>query len=131
MTSRKLARAVGTAALGTALLVGSFVLMARAEAPMVAMLAWALTALIAVFAYLVRYRPDTPAEAVRQGALVALAQTLVLHGLLWVFDPRSGPAPVLLMARHLLAFGVLDVVTLTAAALVGRWFPHGPPGARP
>jgi hypothetical protein len=131
MTPRRLARAVGTATLGTALLAGSFVLMARTEAPTGAMVAWAAAALVAVFAYLARYRPDTLVEALRQGALVAVAQTVVLHGLLWAFDPRAGLSPVLLMVRHLLAFGVLDVVTLTAAALVGRWFPHGPPGARP
>jgi hypothetical protein len=131
MTSRRLARAVGAATLGTGLLVGSFVLMARAAAPTVAMLAWGATALVAVFAYLARYRPETLATAVGQGALVALAQTLVLHGLLWAFDPSAGLSPAPLIARHLLTFGVLDVVTLTAATLVGRWFPHGPPGARP
>jgi hypothetical protein len=130
MTPGRLARSVGVAALGTVLLAGSFIVMARGEASTLAMLVWGLVALLAVFGYLARYRPETPVEAVRQGALVALAQTLVLHGLLWAFDPRTMPS-FTLVVRHLLAFGVLDVATLTAAALVGRWFFHGPPGARP
>jgi hypothetical protein len=130
MTRGRLARAVGVATLGTGFLVGSFIVMARGEASTLAMLAWGAVALLAVFGYLARYRPETLAEAVRQGALVAVAQTVVLHGLLWALDPRA-TSSLPLVIRHLLAFGVLDVATLTAAALVGRWFFHGPPGARP
>jgi hypothetical protein len=118
--------AVVSATVGTALLAGAFVLMARAEAPTWAMLAWGVVALVAVGAFLARFRVDRVQEALILALLVALGQTLALHAVLMVLlGARIPEAPTVL--RRLLAFGVLDALTLVMATLAGHWFPQRPP----
>jgi hypothetical protein len=57
--------------------------------------------------------------------LVALGQTVALHAVLMTLLPARIPAgPTVL--RHLLAFGVLDALTLVTATLAGHWFPQRP-----
>ena len=125
MTPGARARAVASATVGTALLAGSFVLMVRAEAPTWAMLAWALVALAAVAAFLARFRAERVGEALRLAVFVALGQTVALHAVLLLLLGRDGASP-LAVVRHLLAFGVLDGLTLVAATLAGHWFPQRP-----
>ncbi len=126
MTRRRRTLAVVSATVGTALLAGSFVLMSRAEAPPWAMLAWGAVALVAVAAFLARFRVDRVHEALFLASLVALGQTLALHAVLMVLlGARLPPAPTVL--RHLVAFGLLDALTLVAATLAGHWFPQRPP----
>ena len=125
MTRRTRALAVASATVGTALLAGSFVLMVRAEASTWAMLAWGVVALAAVAAFLARFRADRVQEALGLAVLVALGQTVALHGVLAALlgPHRPGAFAVL---RHLVAFAVLDALTLVTATLVGHWFPHRP-----
>lgn len=124
MNSGRRALAVGSATLGTALLGGAFVLMARAEAPTWAMLAWGAVALVAVAAFLARFRAERVQEALLLAGLVALGQTFALHGVLvLLLGARMPPAAVV---RHLVAFGVLDALTLVTATLAGHWFPQRP-----
>jgi len=126
MTPRRRALAVASATLGTALLAGAFVLMVRAEASHWAMVAWGAVALVAVAAFLARFRAERLQEALVLAALVALGQTIALHVvlmlLLGAYVPRL---PTVL--RHLIAFGVLDGLTLVMATLAGHWFPQRPP----
>jgi len=126
VTRSRRALAVGSATVGTALLAGAFVLMARAEAPTWAMLAWGAVALVAVAAFLARFRAERVQEALVLAALVALGQTLALHAALMVLLGARVPA-VTAALRHLLAFGVLDGLTLVTATLAGHWFPQRPP----
>jgi hypothetical protein len=127
----RLAAAVASATLGTGLLVAAFVLVTRSEAPPLGVLAWGLAALLAVFAFLARYRPETFGEAVREGLLVALGQAVALHGVQWAFGASGASSSALLsFVRHALAFALLDVATLATATLLGRWFPQQRPGAR-
>ena len=42
--------------------------------------------------------------------------------------PATPTLPIVL--RHVVAFALLDVGTLAAAAMLGRWFPHRPSGDR-
>lgn len=125
MTGRSRALAVASATVGTALLAGAFVLMTRAEAPTWALLAWGVVALAAVAAFLARFRAERVQEALGLAALVALGQTVALHGVLAVLlgPPLAGVGAVL---RHLIGFGVLDALTLVTATLAGHWFPHRP-----
>jgi hypothetical protein len=125
VTGRSQALAVASATVGTALLAGAFVLMIRAEASTWAMLAWGLVALVAVAAFLARFRADRVQEALGLAALVALGQTVALHAVLAVLlgPPRPSVPAVL---RHLVAFAVLDALTLVTATLAGHWFPHRP-----
>ncbi|HZJ53345.1 MAG TPA: hypothetical protein VFD38_04340 [Myxococcaceae bacterium] len=126
MTRRRRALAVGSATMGTALLAGAFILMVRAEAPTWAMLAWGAVALLAVAAFLARFRAERVQEALVLAVLVALGQTLALHAVLaLLLGARLPPLPTVL--RHLLAFGVLDALTLVMATLAGQWFPQRPP----
>ena len=125
MTGSRRALAVGSATLGTALLAGAFVLMARAEAPTWAMLAWGLVALVAVAAFLARFRAERVQEALGLAGLVAVGQTVALHAVLMVLLGARSPALVTVM-RHLIAFGVLDALTLVMATLAGHWFPQRP-----
>lgn len=118
--------AVASATVGTALLAGAFVLMARAEASTIPMLAWGAVALISVAAFLARFRADRVREALALAAAVALGQTVALHGVLAMLLGARFPA-VLTVLRHLLAFGVLDGLTLVTATLAGHWFPQRPP----
>jgi hypothetical protein len=112
---------------GTALLAGAFILMVRAEASTWAMLAWGAVALLAVAAFLARFRAERVQEALVLAVLVALGQTLALHAVLALLlgEARLPPLPTVL--RHLLAFGVLDALTLVMATLAGHWFPQRPP----
>ena len=126
MTGRRRALAVSSATLGTALLGGAFVLMARAEAPTWAMLSWGVVALVAVAAFLSRFRSERVQEALLLAALVALGQTLALHAVLVILLGARVPS-VASVLRHLLAFGVLDALTLVTATLAGHWFPQRPP----
>ena len=126
MTRRRHALAVASATMGTALLAGAFVLMVRAEVSTWAMLAWGAVALIAVAAFLARFRAERLQEALVLAALVALGQTVALHAVLvLLLGAHLAPLPTVL--RHLLAFGVLDALTLVMATLAGQWFPQRPP----
>lgn len=125
MTGGRRALAVGSATVGTALLAGAFALMARAEAPTWAMLAWGIVALVAVAAFLARFRAERVQEALGLAGLVAPGQTLALHGVLMLLLGAPSPAPVTVL-RHLIAFGVLDALTLVMATLAGHWFPQRP-----
>lgn len=126
MTRGGRALAVASATVGTALLAGAFVLMARAETSTWAMVAWGAVALVAVAAFLARFRADRIPEALVLAALLAPGQTVALHGVLAVLlGPRLPGAPTVL--RHLLAFGLLDALTLVTATLAGHWFPQRPP----
>jgi hypothetical protein len=116
---------VGSATVGTALLAGAFVLMARAEASTWAMLAWGAVALVAVATFLARFRAERVQEALRLALGVALGQTLALHLVLILLLGARIPA-VLTVLRHLIAFGVLDALTLVMATLAGHWFPQRP-----
>lgn len=126
MSGRAHALAVASAGLGTALLAGAFVLMTRAEASSWAMLLWGAVALVAVAAFLVRFRPHRVGEALGLGASVALAQTAALHAVLVLLLGGQVPA-ISTVVRHLVAFGVLDALTLVVAAIAGHWFPQRPP----
>jgi hypothetical protein len=126
MTARRAALAVAAATGGTALLAGAFVLMARAEAPLPAMLAWGAVALLAVVAFLARFRPERVSQAVALAAGAAVGQTVALHVVLFLVLGGGAPAPAVVL-RHLLAFGLLDTVTLVMATLAGHWFPQRPP----
>ena len=126
MSGRARVLAVASAAVGTGLLAGAFVLMVRAETSSWAMLLWGVVALVAVTAFLVRFRPHRVGEALGLAASVALAQTLALHAVLLLL--LGGHAPALpTVLRHLAAFGVLDALTLVMAAIAGHWFPQRPP----
>lgn len=126
MTRRSRALAVLSAALGTALLAGAFVLMLRGEAGTWAMLLWGAVALVGVTAFLVRFRPQHVGEALALAGSIALAQTFALHLLLPLL--LGGPvAPVQTALRHLAGFGLLDALTLLGAAIAGHWFPQRPP----
>ena len=126
MTGPRRALAVASATVGTALLCGAFVLMIRAEAPTWAMLSWGAVALVAVAAFLARFRAERVQEALLLAVLIALGQTLALHaGLMALLGART-PA-ITTVLRHLLAFGVLDGLTLVTATLAGNWFPQRPP----
>ncbi len=126
MTRGGRALAVASATVGTALLAGAFVLMARAEASTWAMVAWGAVALVAVAAFLARFRADRIPEALALAALLAPGQTVALHGVLaLLLGPGLPAAPTVL--RHLLAFGLLDALTLVTATLAGHWFPQRPP----
>lgn len=125
MTGGRRALAVGSATVGTALLAGAFVLMARAEASTWAMLAWGVVALVAVAAFLARFRAERVQEALRLALAVALGQTLALHGVLILLLGARLPAPLVVL-RHLIAFAVLDALTLVMATLAGHWFPQRP-----
>ena len=125
MTPGARATAVASATVGTALLAGSFVLMVRAEAPTWAMLAWGAVALVAVAAFLARFRVERVQEALVLAGLVALGQTFALHAVLMLMLGTQMPPPAAVV-RHLFAFAVLDGLTLVAATLVGHWFPQRP-----
>ena len=125
MTTGRRALAVGSATVGTALLAGAFVLMVRAEASTWAMLAWGVVALVAVAAFLSRFRAERLQEALRLALPVALGQTVALHGVLIVLLGTRLPAPLAVL-RHLIAFAVLDALTLVMATLAGHWFPQRP-----
>ena len=92
MTRRAHLLAVASAAVGTALLAGAFVLMVRAEASSWALLLWGAVALAAVTAFLVRFRPHRVGEALGLAASVALAQTVALHGVLLLLVDGHVPA---------------------------------------
>ena len=125
MTPGARATAVASATVGTALLAGSFVLMVRAEAPTWAMLAWGAVALVAVAAFLARFRVERVQEALLLAGLVALGQTFALHAVLMLLLGTRFPAPAAVV-RHLVAFAVLDALTLVTATLAGHWFPQRP-----
>jgi len=125
MSSGRRALAVGSATLGTALLGGAFVLMARADAPTWAMLAWGVVALVAVAAFLARFRADRVQEALVLAGLVAVGQTIALQAVLILLLGARMPAPAAVV-RHLVAFAVLDALTLVTATLAGHWFPQRP-----
>ena len=125
MTAGRRALAVGSATVGTGLLAGAFVLMARAEASSWAMLAWGVVALVAVAAFLARFRAERVQEALGLAGLVALGQTLALHAVLMVLLGGELPAPLVVL-RHLVAFAVLDALTLVMATLASHWFPQRP-----
>ena len=125
MTGGRRALAVASATVGTALLAGAFVLMVRAEASTWAMLAWGAVALVAVAAFLARFRAERVQEALSLAGLVALGQTVALHGVLLALLGARLPAPLTVL-RHLIAFGVLDALTLVMATLAGHWFPQRP-----
>jgi hypothetical protein len=126
VTRRRHTLAVASATVGTALLAGAFVLMVRADAPTWALLAWGAVALIAVAAFLARFRVERVQEALVLAGLVALGQTLALHAvLLLLLGARLPALPTVF--RHLVAFGVLDALTLVMATLAGHWFPQRPP----
>jgi len=125
MSSGRRALAVGSATLGTALLGGAFVLMARADAPTWAMLAWGVVALVAVAAFLARFRADRVQEALVLAGLVAVGQTFALQAVLILLLGARMPAPAAVV-RHLVAFAVLDALTLVTATLAGHWFPQRP-----
>jgi hypothetical protein len=125
VTAGRRALAVGSATVGTGLLAGAFVLMARAEASSWAMLAWGIVALMAVAAFLARFRADRVQEALALALPVAVGQTLALHGVVMVLLGAELPAPLAVL-RHLIAFAVLDAVTLVMATLASHWFPQRP-----
>jgi len=116
---------VGSATVGTALLAGAFVLMIRAEASTWAMLAWGLVALMAVAAFLARFRAERVQEALGLALPVALGQTVALHAVVMALLGTRLPAPLVAL-RHLIAFVVLDALTLVMATLAGHWFPQRP-----
>jgi hypothetical protein len=126
VTRGRLALGVASATVGTAFLAGAFVLMVRAEASTWAMVAWGAVALVAVAAFLARFRAERVQEALRLAVLVAVGQTLALHAVLMAL--RGAHLPSLPTGlRHLFAFGVLDALTLVMATLAGHWFPQRPP----
>lgn len=125
MTAGRSALAVASATVGTALLAGAFVLMARADASTWVRLAWGAVALVAVATFLARFRAERVQEALRLALLVALGQTLALHAVLMVLLGARLPAPLTVL-RHLVAFGLLDALTLVMATLAGHWFPQRP-----
>jgi len=125
VTGGRRALAVASATVGTALLAGAFVLMVRAEASTWAMLAWGAVALVAVAAFLAGFRAERVQEALSLAGLVALGQTVALHGVLLALLGARLPAPLTVL-RHLIAFGVLDALTLVMATLAGHWFPQRP-----
>jgi len=118
--------AVASATVGTALLAGAFVLMVRSEASTWAMVAWGAVALVAVAAFLARFRADRIPEALGLAALLAPGQTVALHGVLAVLLGARWPAAPTVL-RHLVVFGLLDALTLVTATLAGHWFPQRPP----
>src|SRR5262249_18904831 len=61
----------------------------------------------------------------RLAGYIALGQTVALHAVLLLLLGPDGASP-LGVVRHLLAFGVLDGLTLVAATLAGDWFPQRP-----
>ena len=130
MTHRRTLESVASGTVGTALLVAAFLVLLRAEVPGVAVVVWAAVALIAVFAFLARYRPATMGEAVKEGLLLAVGQTVALHGVLWAMLGEAAAPIWAQVARHGVAFALLDVGTLATAAVLGRWFPHRPSGTR-
>jgi hypothetical protein len=130
MTHRRTVESLASGTLGTALLVAAFLVLLRSEVPQVAVLTWAAVALVAVFAFLSRYRPSTLGEAVREGLLLAVGQTLALQGVLWALEGPAAAPTLPLVLRHLAGFALLDVGTLATAAVLGRWFPHRPSGTR-
>jgi hypothetical protein len=130
MTQRRTVESVASGTFGTALLVAAFVVLVRAEVPPVAVVTWAVVALVAVFAFLTRYRPATLGEAVKEGLLLAVGQTLALHGVLWAMESAPATPTLPIVLRHLVALALLDVATLATAAMLGRWFPHRPSGHR-
>lgn len=125
MTAGRRALAVGSATVGTGLLAGAFVLMVRAEASSWAMLAWGIVALVAVAAFLARFRADRVQEALALALSVAVGQTLALHAVVMVLLGAERPAPLVVL-RHLIAFAVLDALTLVMATLASHWFPQRP-----
>jgi hypothetical protein len=125
VTRRARVLAVLSAAVGTGLLAGAFVLMVRAEVATWAMLLWGLVALVAVTAFLVRFRPHRIGEALGLAGSIALAQTVALHLVLPLL--RGGAvAAVPAVLRHLAGFALLDALTLVSATIAGHWFPHRP-----
>ena len=130
MTHRRTLESVASGTAGTALLVAAFLVLLRAEVPGVAVVVWAAVALIAVFAFLTRYRPATMGEAVKEGLLLAVGQTVALHGVLWAMLGEAAAPTWVQVARHGVAFALLDVGTLATTAVLGRWFPHRPSGTR-
>jgi len=125
VTRGRRALAVASATVGTALLAGAFILMARAEASTWAMLAWGAVALVAVATFLARFRVERVQEALGLSLWLALGQTLALHTVLLLLLGARLPAPLVVL-RHLVAFGVLDALTLVMATLAGHWFPQRP-----
>ena len=125
MTAGRRALAVGSATVGTGLLAGAFVLMVRAEASTWAMLAWGIVALTAVAAFLARFRADRVQEALGLALPVAVGQTLALHAVVVLLLGTQLPAPLVVL-RHLIAFAVLDALTLVMATLASHWFPQRP-----
>jgi hypothetical protein len=130
MTQRRTVESVASGTLGTALLVAAFVVLLRADVPPLAVMTWAVVALVAVYAFLTRYRPSTLGEAVREGLLLAVGQTAALHGVLWALEGAAAAPMLNPVLRHLVAFALLDVGTLVTATMLGRWFPHRPSGTR-
>lgn len=125
MTAGRRALAVASATVGTALLAGAFILMVRADAAPWAMLAWGVVALVAVATFLARFRAERVPEALGLALPVALGQTVALHAVLMVLLAARLPAPLTVL-RHLVAFGLLDALTLVMATLAGHWFPQRP-----
>ena len=125
MTAGRRALAVGSATVGTGLLAGAFVLMVRAEASGWAMLAWGIVALLAVAAFLARFRADRVQEALGLALPVAVGQTVALHAVVVLLLGAQLPAPLTVL-RHLIAFAVLDALTLVMATLASHWFPQRP-----
>lgn len=125
MTRRTRVMAVLSAAVGTGLLAGAFVLMVRAEAETWAKLLWGLVALVAVTAFLVRFRPHRIGEALGLAGSIALAQTVALHLVLPLLL-GGAVAAVPAVLRHLAGFALLDALTLVSATIAGHWFPHRP-----
>jgi len=126
MTGGVRALAVGSATVGTGLLAGAFVVMVRSEASSWAMLAWGAVALIAVAAFLARFRADRVAEALGLAVPIALGQTIALHAVLLALGGHALP-PLPVVLRHLAGFVGLDALTLVTATLAGHWFPQRPP----
>ena len=116
---------MGSAAVGTGLLAGAFVLMARADASSWAMIAWGIVALVGVAAFLARFRADRVQEALGLALPVALGQTIALHAVVMLLLGAQLPAPLAVM-RHLVVFAVLDALTLVMATLASHWFPQRP-----
>ena len=88
--------------------------------------AWFAVALVAVAAFLARFRAERLQEALVLAALIAVGQTIALHAVL-VLLLGARMAPLVTVLRHLVAFGVLDALTLVMATLAGHWFPQRPP----
>ena len=131
MTQRRTLESVVSGTLGTALLVAAFLVLLRAEVPPVAVVTWAAVALVAVFAFLSRYRSDHPGRGgARKGCSSRWGRrspSTACSGR-WGARPRRQPWSRSL--RHLAAFALLDVGTLATTAVLGRWFPHRPSGTR-